>query len=115
MYKTWISLLILATISVVFSTTNVHAKNVHFIIDTNVISSEGYYAVECSKPDSRCYYRDTKGKTYECLFDTPKCEEIYRQCVGAVCEIDAIANPDGDDFVITKIKSIKVVKKYRDS
>lgn len=113
MYKVWISLVILATISVVIPATNVHAKNVHFIIDTNVIGSNGPVR-QVSKPDLKYYYTDTKGKSYECSFDTPKCDEIYRRCDDAVCEIDAIANPEGDYFVITKIKSIKVVKKYRD-
>lgn len=113
MRKTWLFLLMLATISVVFPTTNVHAKNIHFIIDTNVIGSNGP-VVQCSKPDLSCYYTDTQDKMYECSFDTPKCEEIYRRCVGVVCEIDAIVNPEGDYFVITKIKSIKVVKKYSD-
>lgn len=113
MRKTWLFLLMLATISVVFSTTNVHAKNVHFIIDTNVIGGNGP-VLQVSKPDLSCYYTDTQGKTYECSFDTPKCEEIYRQCLHAVCEIDAVVNPEGDYFVITKIKSIKVVKKYSD-
>lgn len=98
-------ILMLAFLALVFCAQAAHAKNVRFTIVGSLTTTE------CSKPDARCYYSDTKGTSYSCSFDTPKCEEIFLQCSDARCEVEALVQPYGGDYEITRITAINVVKK----